>query len=44
VSLVPEAAVCAIDLFGNFVSTSMALGEGDHIEVLASAEACEVVA
>jgi carbamoyltransferase len=34
VSPFEEAAVCAIDGFGDFVSTSMARGEGNKLEVL----------
>lgn len=34
VSPFSEAAVCAIDGFGDFVSTSMALGKGNELDVL----------
>jgi carbamoyltransferase len=34
VSPFPDAAICAIDAFGDFVSTSMAVGSGNHFEVL----------
>jgi carbamoyltransferase len=34
VSPFEEAAVCAIDGFGDFVSTSMAMGHGNHIDVI----------
>ena len=30
-----DAAICAIDGFGDFVSTSMAVGKGNHFDVLA---------
>src|SRR5262245_23669247 len=33
VSPFDEAAVCAIDGFGDFVSTSFGIGRGDHLEV-----------
>ena len=29
-----DAAICAIDGFGDFVSTSIAVGEGNHFDVL----------
>jgi len=34
VSPFEDASVCAIDGFGDFVSTSMALGTGNHLEML----------
>jgi carbamoyltransferase len=34
VSPFDEAAVCAIDGFGDFVSTSWAVGRGDHLDVI----------
>jgi carbamoyltransferase len=34
VSPFDDAAICAIDGFGDFVSTSMALGKGNHFDVL----------
>jgi carbamoyltransferase len=34
VSPFEDAAICAIDGFGDFVSTSMAIGRGKHIDVL----------
>jgi carbamoyltransferase len=34
VSPFDDAAICAIDGFGDFVSTSMAVGKGNHIDVL----------
>jgi carbamoyltransferase len=35
VSPFDDAAICAIDGFGDFVSTSMAMGRGNHFDVLA---------
>ena len=35
VSPFEDAAICAIDGFGDFVSTSMAVGRGNHFDVLA---------
>ena len=35
VSPFDDAAICAIDGFGDFVSTSMAAGKGNHFDVLA---------
>src|SRR6478672_523201 len=35
VSPFDDAAICAIDGFGDFVSTSMAMGKGSHFDVLA---------
>ncbi len=35
VSPFDSAAICAIDGFGDFVSTSMAVGKGNHFDVLA---------
>ena len=35
VSPFEDAAICAIDGFGDFVSTSMAIGKGNHFDVLA---------
>jgi carbamoyltransferase len=34
VSPFDDAAICAIDGFGDFVSTSMAVGKGNHLDVL----------
>ncbi len=34
VSPFEDAAVCAIDAFGDFVSTSVAVGQGNHLDVL----------
>jgi carbamoyltransferase len=34
VSPFDDAAICAIDGFGDFVSTSMAVGRGNHLDVL----------
>lgn len=35
VSPFEDAAICAVDGFGDFVSTSMAIGRGNHFDVLA---------